>query len=186
MKNLILLTLLSLMLTVSTPVSSQVSTVDSIQLATVKESGITEGTVKESETPQNQVVPPLETTEQIQVQTPAPVQNVSFFGKLWNNAKESGVWVLVMYVAGILSKNGITKVVKAIAGKGTIITKELSDVALASSNFLSLLDKAIKADGTVVQDSLKQAVDAGKTVIAETKESWITIKPKPVVEVPAG
>lgn len=160
MKSLILLTLLSLMLIVSMPVSAQVSTKDSTVQVT-------------------QTDPPA-------VVQPAPAAKVGFFEKIWNNAKDSGIWVVIMYVAGILSKNGITKVIKAIAGKGTIITKELSDVALASSQFFKLLDSAIKDDGTVVQDSLKQAVDAGKTVIAETKESWITIKPKPVVEIPAG
>lgn len=107
-------------------------------------------------------------------------EKTGFFQNIWNNAKESGIWVIVMYVLGLLSKNGVTKVVKAIAGKTTIITKELSDVSLSVSNFSDLVDKAIKLDGSVDQNSLKEAAEAGKTVIVEAKEAWVTIKPKPV------
>lgn len=157
MKSIILALFFGMMLTVSTPVFSQVSTKDS-------------------------------TVQLTQTDPPAVVQpsaKVGFFEKIWNNAKDSGIWVIVMYVFGILSKNGITKVIKAIAGKTTIVTKELSDVSLAVSNFASLVDKAIKNDGAVDQNSLKEAAEAGKTVMVETKEAWLVIKPKPATVVPA-
>jgi len=113
------------------------------------------------------------------------VQTPSFFQKIWENVKDKGIWVIVMYVLGILSKNGVTKMIKAIAGKTTIVTRELSHVSLAVSNFSDLIDKSIKEDGSVDQNSLKDAAIAGKTVIIESKEAWITIKPKPVLIEPS-
>ena len=113
------------------------------------------------------------------------VQTPSFFQKIWENVKDKGIWVIVMYVLGILSKNGVTKMIKAIAGKTTIVTRELSHVSLAVSNFSDLIDKSIKDDGSVDQNSLKDAAIAGKTVIIESKEAWITIKPKPVLIEPS-
>lgn len=117
---------------------------------------------------------------QEQVQPDQPVVKVNFFEKIWSSTKDGTIWLIIVpFVCGILSKNGITKFIKMVAGKGTIITKELSDVALASSQFFKLLDSAIKEDGTVVQNNLKEAVEAGKTVVAETKDAWVTINPKP-------
>jgi len=147
MKNLILVTFLSLILTLSIQAFSQTST----------------------EQPA--------TTEH--VTTTPPVQSLSFFGNIWDSIKTSGIWVVITFICGILSKNGVTKIVKAVAGKTTIVTHELSDVSMAVSNFSDLIDKAIKDDGSVDENSLKQAANAGKTVIAETKDAWVTIKPKP-------
>jgi len=124
--------------------------------------------------------------EQVQTQQPAPdAPQLGFFQKIWNNAKDSGIWVLVMYVAGILSKNGVTKTIKLIAGKTTIVTKELSDVSLSVSNFAGLVDNAIKNDGSVDQNSLKEAAAAGKTVMVEAKEAWVQIIPKKPIVTPS-
>jgi len=109
------------------------------------------------------------------------VVKTSWIQNLWGNVKDQGIWVIAMYIAGIFTKNGWSKIIKSIAGKTTIITRELSHVSLAVSNFSDLVDKAIEADGKVDENSLKDAAKSMKTVIVEAKEAWVTIKPKPVV-----
>lgn len=167
MKNSILALFFGMILTTQTNVFSQTSTEQPTAIEQVQP-----GTIQ----PPAQILP----------ETPAPAK-VGFFENIWNKAKDSTLWVIVIpFICGILSKNGITKIVKAIAGKTTIVTKELSDVSLAVSNFSALVDKSIKEDGSVDQNSLKQAIDAGKTVMVETKEAWVSIKPKTATVVPAA
>jgi hypothetical protein len=112
--------------------------------------------------------------EAIQSVTPNP----GFFGKIGQWLQSQVVWSVVLFVAGIASKNGWTKIAKAILGRTTIVTRELSHVSLAVSNFSDLIDKAIENNGNVDQNSLKEAWGAGKTVVVEAKEAWVTIKPK--------
>jgi hypothetical protein len=114
-------------------------------------------------------------------QDASAVPTPGLFAKISAWVQSQAVWSVILFICGIASKNGWTKIVKAIAGKTTIITRELSHVSLAVSNFSELVDKSIKEDGSVDQNSLKDAVTAGKTVIVESKEAWITIKPKPVL-----
>jgi len=140
------------------------------------------GLVIASQTAQSATEANYETTSQ------PTVEKTGFFQKigdkvndLWGKAKEGGLWLGIMFVCGILSRNGITKLVKKIAGKGDIITKEVIDIATASNQFFKAINGSIADDGTVKQNSLKEAMEAGKTVIAEVKEGYqVIIKPKPV------
>jgi len=115
-----------------------------------------------------------------QILNAEPVQKVGFFNKLINSAKESGLAVLIGLISGMLAKNGITKQIKKIAGITTIFTKELSDVSLSVHNFSELVDKSIKEDGSVDQNSIKEAFAAGKQVVVEFKEGIATLTPKKV------
>jgi len=150
MKNSILILFLGLMLSLASNYQVQAQTIPLPEISTII-------------TNQNPSNPQVE------------VPKVGFFKKIWDNAKDSGIWVIVMYISGILSKNGVTKIIKKIAGKGTIITQELTEISIASNQFFKLLDGAIADDGTVKQNTLKEAVAAGKTVIAETKEGYKVI-----------
>lgn len=113
--------------------------------------------------------------QEVVTQTAAP----GLFGKIGTWLQSQAVWSVILFASGIASKNGWTKTIKAIAGRTTIVTRELSHVSLAVSNFSDLVDKSIEADGSVNQNSLKEAGAAMKTVVVETKEAWVTIKPKP-------
>jgi len=113
-----------------------------------------------------------------QILTDQPVQKVSFFKKIINSIKKDGLSILIGLIGGIFAKNGITKYIKKIAGITTIVTKELSDVSLSVHNFSELVDKSIKEDGSVDQNSIKEAFQAGKEVVVEFKEGIATLKPK--------
>ena len=122
----------------------------------------------------------------LMAQTDVPPEvKTGLFAKISAWLQSQAVWSVILFIAGIASKNGWTKIIKAIAGKTTIVTRELSHVSLAVSNFSDLIDKSIKEDGSVDQNSLKEAREARKTVIVESKEAWITIKPKPVIIKPS-
>ena len=118
-----------------------------------------------------------------QIQTAPPIEKVSFFKKLIDGIKSNGLTVLISLVCGILSKDGITKMIKAAAGKTTIIARGLGNVSLAVANASDLIDKSIADDGAVNENSLKDAAVAGKTVVADFKDFLVTIKPKPVTPV---
>ena len=86
--------------------------------------------------------------------------------------------LVVVFVGGILAKHGWTQIVKSIAAKGTVITKEIGELFTDSSKFLSVLDQSIADDGTIKQNSVQELINAGKEVIAEGKDVIISIKPK--------
>lgn len=112
--------------------------------------------------------------QEVVTQTAEP----GIFGKIGAWLQSQVVWSVILFASGVASKNGWTKIIKAIAGRTTIVTRELSHVSLAVSNFSDLVDKSIENDGSVKQNSLKEARDAMKTVVVEFKEGWVTVKPK--------
>jgi len=73
-------------------------------------------------------------------------------GILW------GIWKYI--------KKYLPKSIK-IVDKAAIITKELSEALFATSTALKAVDKAIKEDGSIEENSIVEAVQAGKTVRAE-------------------
>lgn len=73
---------------------------------------------------------------------------------------------------------GIGKVLKVVSEKGTIITKELGEAFLATSDALSKADKAIEEDGSIDENSIKDVISSGKTAVTEWKDVIVTIKPK--------
>ena len=86
--------------------------------------------------------------------------------------------LVVVFVGGILAKHGWTQIVKSIAAKGTVITKEVGELFADSSKFFGVLDQSINDDGTIKQNSVQELINAGKEVIAEGKDVIVSIKPK--------
>lgn len=161
MKNLILLTLLSLMLTVSTSVLAQTSTTLST-IQTDLPSGPITGTTLQSQIP-NEVL---------------AVEKVSFFARIKDWAVDGGINIIIGMVLGLFAKNGVTKAIKAFSGKAAVILKETGETFIGGSNFFDVVNKAIKDDGTVEQNNIKDVIAAGKEVIAEANDVVISIKPK--------
>lgn len=111
--------------------------------------------------------------------SPSTLQKVTgVFGDLWSNAKGGAINLVVGLVVGLFAKKGWTLVIKKIAQKGAIITKEIGETFIGGSNFFSVLDHSIKADGKLEENSMKELLKAGKEVIAEANDVIISIKPK--------
>ena len=100
------------------------------------------------------------------------------FGKIGNWLTGGVTGLAVVFVSGILAKHGWTQLVKSIAKKGTVITKEVGELFADSSKFLAVLDQSIQDDGTIKQNSVSEIIAAGKEVIAEGKDVIISIRPK--------
>ena len=116
---------------------------------------------------------------QEQVQQPTTEQ-VPILTKIWDTIKSFGVGeMIVSFVLGLFAKNGITKVIKSISGKAAVVLKETGDTFIGGTNFSSVVHKAIKEDGTIEQNSIAEAIKAGKEVIAEANDVILSIKPKP-------
>ena len=175
MKTLIFATFLSLILVVSMPISAQVSVKDSVTQIQPATAPQLQTTIK-TELAANQIL------------TAPPVEKVSFFKKLWNGAKSRGIDILIGLITMFFAKNPILKVIKNIAGKGAIVTEVSSDILAKAHVFLEDVDQSIKDDGSVDQNSLKQAIEAGKTVSVATKEGYkVIFQPdKTVTTIPAA
>ena len=106
------------------------------------------------------------------------VEKKGFFNRLWNSAKENAVELAVSFVVGIFAKHGWTQVIKKIASRGTIITKELSEFLAATSDGLATIDKAIRTDGKLEEDSLSEILASKKKFVAELNDVIVSIKPK--------
>ena len=60
-----------------------------------------------------------------------------------------------------------------------------SEVFLSISDALIAGSQIIKEDGTIDENSIDEAIEAGKTVITETKDVIIEIRPKPKPKIAA-
>lgn len=86
----------------------------------------------------------------------------------------------IVVVAGMIAtffrKRGIN--LKSIFKKASVITKEIGEALLESSEALSKADEAFKADGHLKENSVKEVIEAGKEAILEWKDVIMVIKPK--------
>jgi hypothetical protein len=98
--------------------------------------------------------------------------------KVWAWLVSQGQGVLTGIVIAFAVKKGWTLAIKHIANKGAMITKELGELMTDSSVLLSVIDKSIKDDGSVEQNTVPEMIAAGKEVVAELKDVVISIKPK--------
>ena len=105
-------------------------------------------------------------------------QGPGLFQKIGSWIQDNVLGVLITFVVGILAQHGWTLVIKRLANKGAIVTKEIGEFFTDSSNFMNVLDNAIKDDGKIDQNSVKEVLAAGKEVLAEGKDVIISIKPK--------
>lgn len=101
-----------------------------------------------------------------------------FFSKIGDWLISQGQGFLGGLVFAYAAKQGWTLIIKKVASKGALITKELGELMSDSSVLLSAVDKSIKDDGSIDQNSVKEVLAAGKEVYVELKDVAISIKPK--------
>ncbi len=105
-------------------------------------------------------------------------QKTGLFSKIGGWIQGGAISLLVAFVGGIAAKHGWTIIAKKIAKKGAIITKEIGEFFGDTSTLLQTVDNAIKDDGTIEQNSIKEVLAAGKEVVIELKDMKAIFKPK--------
>ena len=107
-----------------------------------------------------------------------PAEKVGFFDRILGKVKEGAVSIGIGMIVGLFAKKGWTLIIKKISSKACIVTKEIGEMFIGGSNFFNVLDKSIKSDGKLEENSIKELLAAGKMVIAEANDVIISIKPK--------
>ena len=92
--------------------------------------------------------------------------------------KGKGLIIGLTFVFGILASKGLTIGIKKFASKGASISKELGEFFGEGSEFLQSVDKAIREDGSLNQNSIQEVLKEGRDVIAEGRDVVMIIKPK--------
>jgi hypothetical protein len=114
---------------------------------------------------------------QVGVDAPPEIKT-GLMAKVWTWFVSQGQGFLGGLVFAFAAKQGWTLIIKKVASKGALITKELGELMADSSVLLSAVDKSIKEDGSIDQNSVKEVLAAGKEVYVELKDVAISIKPK--------
>ena len=105
----------------------------------------------------------------------------------WASANLTGAIIatVVSFLGGFLAKHGVTKTLDSISKRGKVITKKIGmglieggETFLAGSHFFEKVDEMIKDDYTIDQNSMKEAIKAGKEVYIEGKDVIAIFKPK--------
>lgn len=92
--------------------------------------------------------------------------------------------VVVGIIVTIFRKKGIN--IKLILSRASDITEEIGEAFLATSNALDKADQAIKGNGRLIENSVKDVVAAGKKAIIEWEDVIMEIKPKKKKSLPQG
>ena len=88
----------------------------------------------------------------------------------------AGAIVIAGIIVTILRKKGIN--IKKYLGFASVITKELGEAFLETSDVFAAADKAIKKDGHLKENSVKDVINEGKEAIIEWKDVVMTVKRK--------
>lgn len=99
-----------------------------------------------------------------------------WFAQISDWAKGGASVVVVGAIVTILRKRKIP--LKKWLGLAADITKEIGEAFLASSDAFSEADKAIKEDGKLIENSVKDVIAAGKRAKIEWEDVILEIKPK--------
>ena len=105
-------------------------------------------------------------------------QKTGLFSKIGGWIQGGAISLLVAFLGGIAAKHGWTIIAKKIAQKGAVITKEIGEFFGDTSTLLQTVDNAIKDDGTIEQNSIKEVLAVGKEVVIELKDMKAIFKPK--------
>ena len=90
----------------------------------------------------------------------------------------SGMVVIAGMIVTFLRKKGLISAVKLFSKKMGIITQQIGEAFLESSDVFFEMDRAIKDDGTLIENSVKDVVKAGKEAVIEWEDVILMIKPK--------
>jgi len=96
-----------------------------------------------------------------------------------------GEWLAgtgIVFVAGIivtfLRKKGWIMWFKSFSNKAAIITQEIGEALLETSDVFEKMDLTIKEDGTLKESSVKDVIAEGKEAMIEWKDVIVIFKPK--------
>src|SRR5690554_4239342 len=91
---------------------------------------------------------------------------------LFLNISEWAMGGVAVAVAGLIvsffRRKGIN--IKRILGRAAVITEEIGEAFLATSDALEQADSAIKDDGKLIEKSVKDVIAAGKEAVLEWKD----------------
>ena len=88
----------------------------------------------------------------------------------------AGAIVIAGIIVTILRKKGIN--IKKYLGFASVVTKELGEAFLETSDVFAAADKAIKEDGHLKENSVKDVINEGKEAIIEWKDVVMIVKRK--------
>lgn len=98
------------------------------------------------------------------------------------NVSEWAAGGTAVVVAGVivayLRKKGMIWVTKRFAQKATVVLKQIGEACFETADVFGEMDKAIKEDGHLIENSVKDIIREGKEAIVEWKDVIISIKPK--------
>jgi hypothetical protein len=90
----------------------------------------------------------------------------------------TGAIVIVGAIVTLLRKKGLILNIKYFFGFMSKITKEVGEAFLESSDVFAEADKAIREDGHLIENSVKDVIREGKEAIIEWKDVIMIVKPK--------
>lgn len=126
-----------------------------------------------------------EETTQISVTQDQQQENIEQSSEklpLFQRVKKWAVGGLLAAAVGLawafIRKKGWALKIKFLAGKGSIVFKEIGEACFAVSDTMSVVDKSIRDDGSLVQNSVEEVVKSGKKVVVEMADVILTFSPK--------
>ena len=90
----------------------------------------------------------------------------------------AGLTVVVGIIVTVLRKKGYIGSIKFWAKRIGVITQQIGEALLETSDVFEKIDEAIKDDGTLKENSIKEILAEGKEAIVEWKDAIVSIKPK--------
>lgn len=91
----------------------------------------------------------------------------------------SGAIVLSGMVVTILRKKGYIKGVKLFSRKIAQVTQEIGEAFLETSDVFEKIDEAIKENGRLKENCVRDVISEGKEAMVEWKDVIVIIKPNP-------
>jgi len=106
------------------------------------------------------------------------METLSIFTDIGAWIKGFGLVAIISAVWFFVKKKGLATLIDKYSKKGTIFFRETGEMFFSLSEFSQHVDNAIKDDGSLVENNVKEAIQAGKKVVAETEDVVMIIKPK--------
>lgn len=110
-------------------------------------------------------------------QTPGEAATPGFFSKALTWVQNNLIGLLGGSLFTMIPL-AIRMKIKSLAHKGSIVMKEIGELCLDSSDFLSVIDNSIKEDGKLVENNVTELVQSGKKLIVQGKDVKISISQK--------
>jgi len=106
------------------------------------------------------------------------METLSIFSNIGDWLTGAGVVTIVSAIWFVIKKKGWATLIDRFAKKAAPITQQIGEAFLGTSDVFKKIDAAIKDDGSLIQNSVKDVIESGKTAIAEWDDVIVEIKPK--------